>query len=158
MRSIMQRTQPEGSRSGPGDTDRTLHSLRLFLHLATAGKPSILICFWAPVTREWHDLTLETRSGRQCPVVVSGCASPLHLLRDHHLHLLGDHNPPHYHAIYGEHEAWIVISNTEVLRGGLPTRALRLVRTWHRLHQAELEAAWQKATAGQAPGSIEPLP
>src|SRR5947199_7750672 len=25
--TVMQRTQPEGTRSGPGDTDRTLHSL-----------------------------------------------------------------------------------------------------------------------------------
>jgi hypothetical protein len=42
MRSVMQRTQAEGSRSGPGDTDRTLHSLRRFLRLAASGNPSIL--------------------------------------------------------------------------------------------------------------------
>src|ERR1700722_6651360 len=29
--TVMQRTQPEGTRSGPGDIDRTLHSLRRFL-------------------------------------------------------------------------------------------------------------------------------
>src|SRR5438270_2928454 len=34
FRTVMQRTQPEGTRSGPGDTDRTLHSLRRFLRLA----------------------------------------------------------------------------------------------------------------------------
>jgi hypothetical protein len=38
-----------------------------------------------------------------------------------------DHNPPHYHAVYGEHEAWIVIAGASVLHGWLPTRALRLV-------------------------------
>ena len=38
--SVMQRTQPEGSRSGPGDTDRTLHSLRRFVRLAASGNPS----------------------------------------------------------------------------------------------------------------------
>ena len=47
--SRMQRTQPEGVRSGPTDTDRTLHSLRKFLYLAASGNPSILMCFWAPV-------------------------------------------------------------------------------------------------------------
>lgn len=47
--TVMQRTQPEGSRSGPGDTDRTLHSLRRFLRLAAGGNPSILMSFWAPV-------------------------------------------------------------------------------------------------------------
>ncbi|HEX7168856.1 MAG TPA: nucleotidyltransferase domain-containing protein [Acidimicrobiales bacterium] len=49
FRTVMQRTQPEGVRSGPGDTDRTLHSLRRFLRLASSGNPSILMSFWAPV-------------------------------------------------------------------------------------------------------------
>jgi uncharacterized protein len=48
-RTVMQRTQPEGVRSGPGDVDRTLHSLRRFLRLAASGNPSILMTFWAPV-------------------------------------------------------------------------------------------------------------
>ncbi|CAN5663741.1 hypothetical protein BH10ACT1_BH10ACT1_17180 [soil metagenome] len=47
--TVMQRTQPEGSRSGPGDVDRTLYSLRTFLRLAASGNPSILMSFWAPV-------------------------------------------------------------------------------------------------------------
>ena len=47
--TVMQRTQPEGERSGPGDIDRTLYSLRRFLRLATSGNPSILMSFWAPV-------------------------------------------------------------------------------------------------------------
>lgn len=47
--TVMQRTQPEGVRSGPGDTDRTLHSLRRFLRLAASGNPSILMSLWAPV-------------------------------------------------------------------------------------------------------------
>ena len=47
--TIMQRTQPEGMRSGPGDIDRTLHPLRRFLYLAASGNPSVLISLWAPV-------------------------------------------------------------------------------------------------------------
>ncbi len=47
--SVMQRTQPEGARSGPGDVDRTLHSLRRFVRLAASGNPSILMSMWAPV-------------------------------------------------------------------------------------------------------------
>jgi hypothetical protein len=57
--TVMQRTQPEGSRSGPGDTDRTLHSLRRFVRLAASGNPSILMTLWAPVlfaTDEGRDL------------------------------------------------------------------------------------------------------
>ena len=67
-------------------------------------------------------------------------------------------NPPHYHAVYGEHEAWVVIADATILHGSLPARALRLVRAWHRTHQPELEAAWEKARAKQATGTIDPLP
>jgi uncharacterized protein len=47
--TVMQRTQPEGVRSGPGDVDRTLHGLRRFLRLAASGNPSILMALWAPI-------------------------------------------------------------------------------------------------------------
>jgi len=59
MTTVMQRTQPEGVRSDPGDTDRTLHSLRRFVRLAAGGNPSILMSFWAPVlfaTDTGHEL------------------------------------------------------------------------------------------------------
>lgn len=49
FQTVMQRTQPEGARSGPGDIDRTLHSLRRFVRLAASGNPSVLMSFWAPV-------------------------------------------------------------------------------------------------------------
>lgn len=49
FRTVMQRTQPEGVRSGPGDVDRTLHSLRRFIRLAASGNPSILMALWAPI-------------------------------------------------------------------------------------------------------------
>ena len=51
FRTVMQRTQPEGERSGPGDTDRTLYSLRKFVRLAASGNPSIMMSMWAPVLR-----------------------------------------------------------------------------------------------------------
>jgi len=38
-----------------------------------------------------------------------------------------NHNPPHFHAIYGEYEALIEIENLSILAGKLPTRALGLV-------------------------------
>src|SRR5262245_42672546 len=49
FRTVMLRTQPEGVRSGPGDIDRTLHSLRRFIRLAASGNPSILMTLWAPI-------------------------------------------------------------------------------------------------------------
>jgi hypothetical protein len=49
LASVVHRTQPEGVRSGPGDIDRTLHSLRRFMRLAASGNPSVLMALWAPV-------------------------------------------------------------------------------------------------------------
>jgi predicted nucleotidyltransferase len=57
--TVMQRTQPEGSTSGPGDTDRTLYSLRRFVRLAASGNPSVLMSLWAPLihaTPAGHEL------------------------------------------------------------------------------------------------------
>src|SRR5207245_9294959 len=68
-----------------------------------------------------------------------------------------DHEPPHSRAIYAQHEALSVLDDRSLLRGSLPPRALRLVRTWHRLHQEELESAWEQTKAGQPPATIEPL-
>jgi hypothetical protein len=69
-----------------------------------------------------------------------------------------DHAPPHFHAIYGEHEATIVIAELDVLGGFLPTRALRLVREWAALHGEELQANWKKARDRMPLDSIDPLP
>lgn len=47
MPNYVWRTQPEGARSGPGDTDLVLYSLRKFLRLAAKGNPTVLIPLWA---------------------------------------------------------------------------------------------------------------
>jgi hypothetical protein len=42
------RSRPEGARSGPGDTDLVLYSLRRYLDLALAGNPTVLLPLFAP--------------------------------------------------------------------------------------------------------------
>lgn len=42
------RTQPEGARSGPGDTDLVIYSLRKYLELAIKGNPTALLPLFAP--------------------------------------------------------------------------------------------------------------
>jgi predicted nucleotidyltransferase len=42
------RTQPEGARSGPGDTDLVAYTLRKYLRLATKGNPTALLPLFAP--------------------------------------------------------------------------------------------------------------
>jgi hypothetical protein len=69
-----------------------------------------------------------------------------------------DHNPPHFHAEYGDYEVLVNITTLAILGGGLPARALGLVTEWASLHQSELRACWERASHLQPPGKIEPLP
>jgi predicted nucleotidyltransferase len=57
----VERTQPEGVRSGPGDLDLVAYSLRKYLRLALKGHPTVLLLLFVP-----DELTLiETELGRQ---------------------------------------------------------------------------------------------
>ena len=54
-----------------------------------------------------------------------------------------EHNPPHFHVIYGEYVGLIDIKTLEMLEGDLPKKALMLVREWGEKHQKELLRIWQ---------------
>jgi hypothetical protein len=58
-----------------------------------------------------------------------------------------DHPPPHFAAVYGEHEANVSIATGEVIAGSLPSTAARLVKQWALAHQVELHANWDRARA-----------
>jgi hypothetical protein len=68
-----------------------------------------------------------------------------------------DHNPPHFHASYGDHEAAVSIRDGAVLWGSLPRRALGHVQEWRQAHVAELEDNWERARAKQLLRPIAPL-
>ena len=68
-----------------------------------------------------------------------------------------DHNPPHFHAYYGEYEAAISIQEGAVLWGNLPRRALGHVQEWRAGHIRELEEDWERARAHQPLQPIPPL-
>jgi hypothetical protein len=68
-----------------------------------------------------------------------------------------DHQPAHFHAAYGDHEALIAIETLAIHRGSLPRRALALVLEWAALHRDELRVAWTLAQGGRLPPAIEPL-
>lgn len=69
----------------------------------------------------------------------------------------GDHNPPHFHAVYGEYEASIDIEALTVISGYLPPRALGLVIEWGSQRQAEIRNDWLKAVNHQRLDRVEPL-
>jgi Domain of unknown function (DUF4160) len=60
-----------------------------------------------------------------------------------------DHDPPHFHAIYSEHEAQVLISSGEILNGYLPARAARLAKEWALARQAALMDNWNRAHEGK---------
>jgi hypothetical protein len=70
------------------------------------------------------------------------------------LHL---HNPPHFHAVCGEWEASIRISDFGLMAGKLPPRIFGQVIEWAALHQGELIQEWDNMRAGRQLSKIQPL-
>jgi len=68
-----------------------------------------------------------------------------------------DHEPARFHAEHqGQHGKFDFHGNMMV--GNITSKtALRLIREWARLHQAELEANWAKTKVGQPLDRIAPL-
>ena len=67
-----------------------------------------------------------------------------------------DHNPPHFHIVYGDFKAVVSIED-EIVEGFMPKRALKLVFEWMELHKKELMDNWELAQNGELPKKIEPL-
>ncbi len=68
-----------------------------------------------------------------------------------------DHAPPHFHAVYAEHEAIVGIDPIRVLEGQLPRRVQSMVFEWAAMHQEELRENWDLARTGQPLRRIPPL-
>ncbi|MDP1903768.1 MAG: DUF4160 domain-containing protein [Pseudomonadota bacterium] len=68
-----------------------------------------------------------------------------------------EHNPPHFHARYGEYKIEIAIQTLSVLAGKLPPRAMGLVMEWASRHQDELMVDWELARQSTELKRIEPL-
>ncbi len=68
-----------------------------------------------------------------------------------------DHQPPHFHAEYNEHEVLIRIKDLSIYSGCLPSRAFGLVMEWAVLHQQELMENWKLAAQDLPTNKIERL-
>ena len=70
-----------------------------------------------------------------------------------------DHNPPHFHAVYGDYEASFSIETLEVIKGELPARVKGLVVEWATLYEKELMQNWKSLTKkeNQSFKKIKPL-
>ena len=61
-----------------------------------------------------------------------------------------DHDPPHFHAEYGEYS----IATLRIIQGDLPVGKRRRVLQWAEEHQEELSLAWADAQSDRKPRSI----
>ena len=68
-----------------------------------------------------------------------------------------DHNPPHFHAAYGDHNALIDIQDGVAISGALPNRQLKFVLAWAEIHKDELMQNWELARDSKPLNRINPL-
>jgi hypothetical protein len=69
----------------------------------------------------------------------------------------GRHARPHFHARYSGDAASLDFAGA-VIAGSLPRRALVMLADWAQLHQAELDANWERARRDEPLEPIDPLP
>ena len=68
-----------------------------------------------------------------------------------------EHNPPHFHARYGEAQAEIDIQTLRIIEGDLPRRAKAMVLEWAEEHREELMENWDLAREMRELKNIKPL-
>jgi hypothetical protein len=130
----VERTQPEGVRSGPGDLDLVAYSLRKYVRLALKGHPTVLLLLFVPDEL----MLIETELGQQLrglrPAIVSKRAGRGYLgyLRGQKERLLGTRgqrrvNRPElveahgYDTKYAMHALRLGYQGLELLEAGLVT-------------------------------------
>lgn len=60
------------------------------------------------------------------------------------MYLLGkEHNPPHFHVLYGEYSGVVDIQTLRMIEGDLPGKGLGMVQEWAKAHQADLLDIWE---------------
>lgn len=54
-----------------------------------------------------------------------------------------EHNPPHFHVIYGDYVGAIEIESLIMREGDLPAKELARVQKWAKMYQKELLKIWE---------------
>ena len=64
---------------------------------------------------------------------------------------LREHNPPHFHAMYGEYNGIFEIETLKMLEGDLPRKAQNLITEWASNYQKELMKMWNEKQLQKLP-------
>jgi len=67
-----------------------------------------------------------------------------------------EHNPPHFHAKYGDFKI-IVQIKTGIVEGKFPNKELKKVLEWYEIHKDELLQNWNSIIETGEFTKIEPL-
>jgi hypothetical protein len=62
-----------------------------------------------------------------------------------------EHNPPHFHAIYGDYAGIYNINTLEMIEGDLPKEAKRLIKKWAVHYKKDLLDMWQNQEFRELP-------
>jgi uncharacterized protein len=127
----VERTQPEGVRSGPGDLDLVAYSLRKYIRLAIKGHPTILLLLFVPDELVQVETTLGRELRRLRPALLSRRAGRGYLgyLRGQRERLLGTRGQKNvvrpelieahgYDTKYAMHAARLGYQGVELLETG----------------------------------------
>ncbi len=130
----VERTQPEGARSGPGDLDLVAYSLRKYVRLALKGHPTILLLLFVPEDQIVAKTSLGDELRDLRPAILSRQAGRGYLgyLRGQKERLLGSRgqknvNRPElvaahgYDTKYAMHAARLGVQGVELLETGRVT-------------------------------------
>lgn len=62
-----------------------------------------------------------------------------------------EHNPPHFHVLYGEYMGVFDIQTLKMIKGDLPAKAQSLVKEWAINYQEDLLKIWNTQEFKQLP-------
>lgn len=160
------RDQPDGVRSGPGDLDLTIYSLRKWMRLAVSGNPTVLLPLFVPERHVLVRSELGEELRALAPAIVSRQAGDrflgyLRAQRDAMLGLRGGRhtNRPELVELYGfdtkyaMHMVRLGVQGVELLETGRIT--LPLAEPWLSWCRALRRGEHPKQEALEAAGDLE---
>ena len=68
-----------------------------------------------------------------------------------------EHNPPHFHAEYGDDRATFSIETGQMIQGDFAPKKAALVTAWAIIHRDELLKNWTILAEGLKANKIDPL-